>query len=333
MILKSYETNKKNIENYSFFLLYGDNEGLKEELSDIINNCFEGSKFKYEESEIIKNKDKFNNSIRNKSLLENKKIVTISRCSEKISETIYDIIEDNIKDIIIIINCGILEKKSKLRNFFEKSKISIIIPTYKDTSQSLINIATKFFNERKISLSHETINLLINRSNGDRGNLKSELDKISNYIVDKKTISLKEIYTLTNLSENYSASELADSSLSKNKKKTIEILNENNYATEDCFLILRIFLQKIKKIINLLEIKKNERDIDKIISQYKPPIFWKDKPIIKKQMSLWTDKKLYELITKINLLEVNIKMNNSISIILMQNFIYELLEFETNNSA
>tara|TARA_A100001035_G_scaffold131560_1_gene103369 strand:- start:401 stop:1402 length:1002 start_codon:yes stop_codon:yes gene_type:complete len=333
MILKSYETNKKNIENYRFFLLYGDNEGLKEELSDIINNCFEGSKFKYEESEIIKNKDQFNNSIRNKSLFENKKIVTISRCSEKISETIYDIIEDNIKDIIIIINCGILEKKSKLRNFFEKSKISIIIPTYKDTSQSLINIATKFFNERKISLSHETINLLINRSNGDRGNLKSELDKISNYIVGKKTISLKEIYTLTNLSENYSASELADSSLSKNKKKTIEILNENNYATEDCFLILRIFLQKIKKIINLMEIKKNERDIDKIISQYKPPIFWKDKPIIKKQMSLWTDKKLYELITKINILEVNIKMNNSISIILMQNFIYELLEFETNNSA
>ena len=333
MILKSYETNKKNIENYRFFLLYGDNEGLKEELSDIINNCFEGSKFKYEESEIIKNKDQFNNSIRNKSLFENKKIVTISRCSEKISETIYDIIEDNIKDIIIIINCGILEKKSKLRNFFEKSKISIIIPTYKDTSQSLINIATKFFNERKISLSHETINLLINRSNGDRGNLKSELDKISNYIVGKKNISLKEIYTLTNLSENYSASELADSSLSKNKKKTIEILNENNYATEDCFLILRIFLQKIKKIINLMEIKKNERDIDKIISQYKPPIFWKDKPIIKKQMSLWTDKKLYELITKINLLEVNIKMNNSISIILMQNFIYELLEFETNNSA
>ena len=333
MILKSYETNKKNIENYRFFLLYGDNEGLKEELSDIINNCFEGSKFKYEESEIIKNKDQFNNSIRNKSLFESKKIFTINRCSEKISETINDIIEDNIKDIIIIINCGILEKKSKLRNFFEKSKISIIIPTYKDTSQSLINIATKFFNERKISLSHETINLLINRSNGDRGNLKSELDKISNYIVDKKTISLKEIYTLTNLSENYSASELADSSLSKNKKKTIEILNENNYATEDCFLILRIFLQKIKKIINLLEIKKNERDIDKIISQYKPPIFWKDKPIIKKQMSLWTDKKLYELITKINLLEVNIKMNNSISIILMQNFIYELLEFETNNSA
>ena len=333
MILKSYETNKKNIQNYRFFLLYGDNEGLKEELSDIINNCFEGSKFKYEESEIIKNKDQFNNSIRNKSLFESKKIFTINRCSEKISETINDIIEDNIKDIIIIINCGILEKKSKLRNFFEKSKIAIIIPTYKDTSQSLIKIATKFFNEKKISLSHETINLLVNRSNGDRGNLKSELDKISNYIVDKKTISLKEIYTLTNLSENYSASELADSSLSKNKKKTIEILNENNYATEDCFLILRIFLQKIKKIINLMEIKKNERDIDKIISQYKPPIFWKDKPIIKKQMSLWTDKKLYELITKINLLEVNIKMNNSISIILMQNFIYELLEFETNNSA
>ena len=333
MILKSYETNKKNIQNYRFFLLYGENQGLKQELTDIINNCFEGARFKYEEMELLKDKNQFNNDIRNKSLFENKKIVTINRCSEKISEMICGIIQDDVKDIIIIINSGILDKKSKLRNFFEKSKISIIIPTYKDTSQSLFSIATKFFNERKISLSQETINLLINRSKDDRGNLKSELNKISNYLIDKKTISLKEIYTLTNLSENYSAIELADSSLIKNKKKTIEILNENNYATEDCFLILRIFLQKIKKILSLLEILENEKDVDKIINQYKPPIFWKDKPVIKKQMKIWTSNKLHELVTKINLLEVNIKKNNSISIILMQNFIYELLDFETNNLA
>ena len=333
MILKSYETNKKNIQNYRFFLLYGENQGLKQELTDIINNCFEGARFKYEEMELLKDKNQFNNDIRNKSLFENKKIVTINRCSEKISEMIFGIIEDDVKDIIIIINSGILDKKSKLRNFFEKSKISVIIPTYKDTSQSLFSIATKFFNERKISLSQETINLLINRSKDDRGNLKSELNKISNYLIDKKTISLKEIYTLTNLSENYSAIELADSSLIKNKKKTIEILNENNYATEDCFLILRIFLQKIKKILSLLEILENEKDVDKIINQYKPPIFWKDKPVIKKQMKIWTSNKLHELVTKINLLEVNIKKNNSISIILMQNFIYELLDFETNNLA
>ena len=333
MILKSYETNKKNIQNYRFFLLYGENQGLKQELTDIINNCFEGARFKYEEMELLKDKNQFNNDIRNKSLFENKKIVTINRCSEKISEMIFGIIEDDVKDIIIIINSGILDKKSKLRNFFEKSKISVIIPTYKDTSQSLFSIATKFFNERKISLSQETINLLINRSKDDRGNLKSELNKISNYLIDKKTISLKEIYTLTNLSENYSAIELADSSLIKNKKKTIEILNENNYATEDCFLILRIFLQKIKKILSLLEILENDKDVDKIINQYKPPIFWKDKPVIKKQINIWTSNKLHELVTKINLLEVNIKKNNSISIILMQNFIYELLDFETNNLA
>ena len=171
---------------------------------------------------------------------------------KKYQKLFLEICENKIYDLIII-NCGILEKKSKLRNFIEKSKNAIIIPTYKDNSQSLINIAKSFFSEKKISISYETLNLLVNRSNGDRGHLRQELNKISNYLSDKKIISLKEIHALTNLSENYSAAELVDASLSKNIKRTCEILNENNYTQEDIFLILRIFFQKAKKILKFLE--------------------------------------------------------------------------------
>ena len=189
----------------------------------------------------------------------------------------------------------------------------------------MVDIAKIFFAEKKISVSYETLNLLANRSNGDRGNLNNELEKISNYLIDKKTISLKEVYSLTNLSENYTAFELVDASLSKNLKKTQEILNENNYSQEDSFLVLRVFLMKTKKILNLLENMKNQKDIDKVIFEHKPPIFWKDKPVIKKQLQLWTLKAISELIFNLNNIELKIKKNSALSLILMKNFIYEVV--------
>ena len=141
----------------------------------------------------------------------------------------------------------------------------------------------------------------------------------------------QKISTLTNLTENYSAAELVDASLSGNSKKTQEILNENNYSQEDTYFILRVFLQKTKKILNLLENIKNENDIDKVISEHRPPIFWKDKPIIKKQLKMWSYKKIYEVVHKLNEIEIKIKKNNTLSIILMKNFIYEILDQEFSN--
>ena len=325
MILKSFEISKIDVSKFKFFLIYGDNEGLKEELISKIKDNHIGKEIKYEESQIIGNKFNFLSEIKNRSLFDEKKIYFIERCSEKISEIVIEIIENELDDLIII-NCGTLEKKSKLRNLIEKSSNSVIIPTYKDNFQSLINLAKTFFLEKKISISYETLNLLINRCNGDRGYLKKELGKISNYVSDKKVISLKEISALTNLSENYSANELVDASLSKNTKKIQEILDESNYSQEDTFLILRVFLHKAKKILNLTQGINNERDIEKVIAEHKPPIFWKDKPVIKKQLQMWSFESLNELIYKLNNVELEIKKNSTLSLVLMKNFIYEMLD-------
>ncbi len=265
-------------------------------------------------------------------MFEEKKIFLLERCTDKISETVMEICEDVTEDLIII-NCGLLEKKSKLRKNIEDSKKAVIIPTYKDNSQSLINIANTFFNEKKINISHETLNLLVSRCNGDRGFLKLELEKISNYLSDKRIISLKEISTLTNLSENYSASELADASLSKNVKKTCQMLVENNYSNDDIFLILRVFLQKTKKILSLLESLNKEKSIERVISKYKPAIFWKDKPIIEKQLQIWSLEAVKNLIYKINDIETKIKKDNTLGLILMKNFIYEIIRKKTSNSS
>ena len=331
MILKTFELNKNNIDKFKFFLLYGENEGLKEEIINKIKKNQNGKEIKYEEAQILKNKSEFYNEIKNKSLFEEKRIFFLERCTEKISELLIEIFEDASDDLYII-NCSILEKKSKLRNYAEKSSNVVVIPTYKDNSQSLINIARKFFSEKKISISTETLNLLVNRCMGDRGILNKELDKISNYISEKKIISLKEIAVLTNLSENYSASELVDASLTKNYIKVKEILNENIYSQEDTFLILRVFLQKAKKLLSLLEIINSENNVEKAINEYKPPIFWKDKPVLKKQLQLWSFENIINLICELNDIEIKIKKNSSQNLILMKNFIYEILDRKTNNS-
>ena len=324
MIIKTFEINKRKFDKQNFFLVYGENEGLKDEVIQNLKKNLKGSVQNFDETQVVNNKEMFYEKIFNQSLFENEKIIIISRCSEKFYEIIEEVIDKKISDIKIILNASILDKKSKLRNLFEKNKELIIVPTYKDTSLTLVEIAKRFFYNHKISISQETINLLVNRCNGDRGHLKSELDKIFIYIQDKKTINLEEIYKLTNLAENFSINELVDNSLSKNSKKTSEIINESNYKSEDGILILRTFLQKAKRLLNLYEIKDKNTSYDNLINNHRPPIFWKDKPIIKKQLEIWSKIKIEDLIVNINKTEIFLKKNSSISLMLIFNFIYEI---------
>ena len=323
MIIKHFEINKEKFDKHNFFLIYGENEGLKKEIIQTLKKKFPGNIDNFEEGQIFSNNELFYEKIFNRSLFEKEKIIIVNRCSEKIYDVVEKIIDKKISDTKIILNFNILEKRSKIRNLFEKDKELIIVPTYKDTSIGLAEIAKKFFNNYKISISQETINLLVSRCNGDRGHLKTELDKILIYINDKKNINLEEIYKLTNLAENFSINELVDTSLSKNSQKISEILNESNYKLEDGILILRTFLQKAKRLLNLYEGQSGNISFDSLINNYKPPIFWKDKPIIKRQLESWSKSKIKDLILNINKTEIFLKKNNSISLMLIFNFIYE----------
>ena len=323
MIVKSFEISKKKFDKQNFFLIYGENEGLKKEIIQNFKKNFKWDVENYDETQIILNKELFYEKIFNQSLFEKEKIVIVNRCSEKIYEVIENILEKKILDTKIIFNANILEKKSKLRNLFEKEEKLIIIPTYKDTSISLLEIARKFFYNYKISISQEAINLLVSRCNGDRGYLKTEIDKILIYMHGKNNINLEEIYKLTNLSENFSINELVDTSLSKNFQKTSEIINESNYRLEDGIIILRTYLQRAKRLLNIYEKQDNNTSWDSLINDHKPPIFWKDKPIIKKQLENWSKSKIIDLINYINKTEIYLKKNSSNSLLLVFNLIYE----------
>ena len=193
---------------------------------------------------------------------------------------------------------------------------------YKDTQQRIQVLSE---NNAKLEvaaqLQEETINIMIERSRGDRFNLNNEIIKIENFTKNKKKINIDDILKLTNLAENYSVNELVDSCLAKNLKKTINILNENNYSTEDCILIIKTFLIKAKRLNKLQSQREENKNIDQLITSFKPPIFWKDKEIVKEQIKNWTLKKVENLIYKINEIELLIKKNSSNSINILFDFI------------
>ena len=333
MIIKSQEINNINLKKYKFFLLYGKNEGLKKEtILKILKNKDEISS--YDEKEILDNSNIFIESLISKSLFENEKIIIIKRATDKILKVIEKLNEKKIEDLIIIINSDHLEKKSKLRTYFEKSKEYICLAFYPDNEQTLSRLATLFFKERKISISPSNINLIIKKTNGDREMLYNEMNKIAQFSTNGKKISEEIIAKLTNLNEDHNVSELVDNCLAKNKKKIDTILNENNFTNEDCILITRIFLNKSKKILKLSEIYEENKSIDLTISNARPPIFWKDKEITKQQLHQWSSKEIKILIYKLNEIELLIKKNLNNSINLITNFILEITSLKnTNNST
>ena len=330
MILKTFELNKIT-DKATFFLLYGKNEGLKTECINEILKKNDGKILNYDEKQIKDEIENFYENLLSGSLFENSKIIIINRASDKIVEIIQDLINRNISNTKIIINADILEKKSKLRSLFEKKQNLICIPTYPDNNDSLSKLSASFFRKENITISQQNINLIVRKCNGDRNNLKNELDKIKSYLINKKRISSEEILKIINLSENYELSELIDNCLAKNKNKIINILNENNYNTDDCIIILRTFLSKAKRILKLAVQLEQNKDINKTINSARPPIFWKDKEIVKIQLNKWKPSQIKKLINEISNIELEIKNNYNNSIFIITNFIFEQSYTQINN--
>ena len=330
MILKSYETNKINTNIQKFILFYGKNDGAKHEaISKVISNNNKKI-LTYDEKQILDDNELLFNNLLSDSLFDEEKIIVINRASDKIFKIINDLTEKNTTTSIII-NSEILEKKSKLRSLFEKEKKLICVPFYPDNEQTLSKLAYNFLKENKVTISQSNINLIVNKCDGDRGVLKNELNKIVSYSLSNKKLTTEKILKLINLINNYSISELVDSCLVKNQKKTINILNENNINNEDTIIIIKTFINKLKKIIILSTDYQINKNLEKTISNAKPAIFWKDREITKQQIVRWTPEDIKQLIYKLGELELLIKKNINNSINLITDFILDQTLSNTNN--
>ena len=329
MILKNFELDKLENSKNKILLFYGKNEGYKNEsILKLVGTNIEYKIYNYTEKEILNYIDEFYSNIYNKSLFEEKKIIIIKGATDLILNIIKDLNENNIVDTIIL-NSDHLDKKSKLRSFFEKSKSYYSVAFYPDNEQTIIKIIYNFFKKNNIQISNKDISLIANKCNGDRMFLYNELDKIKSYTSGNKKISSGNLSKLINLSEDHDVSEFVDICLAKNKKKALHILNENNFSNEDCIKILRTFLQKSKRLLNLSKDYSQNQNLDLTISTSKPTIFWKDKEIVKQQILNWDINNIKKLIYNLNEYEILIKKSLNNSVNMVTNFIMSL--FSKNN--
>ena len=323
MIFNLKKNNPEQIQSKNILLLYGDNKGKKDEFIETNFKFLKENIQKIDENELLKNENTYIESLLNKSFFEEEKLILINNATDKTLSFIELILEKKITDTKIILISGILETKNKLRKFFEKDESVLCIPFYPDDFRTLNLIASNFLKKIKISISSEALNLIIERAMGSRVNLENELKKIEMYLIDKKKIEISDIYKLTNQSDNYDSGTLVNNILAKNKKKVSLILNENNYQNDDVIIILRTFLAKTKRILNILETHNSRRSLEQTINSFRPPIFWKEKEIVKKQIQNWSKSKIYNLIEEINELELTSKKFPDMSLILLRNFILE----------
>lgn len=339
MIVKSYEIQKKRIDilKYNLFLLYGENIGLKKDIKKKIQFEIKQKNTNIEisslyESDILEDTNNFYNAIYSGSLFGNTKIITLNNATDKTTRLIEDVTQKYPGNVFIIILSEILEKKSKLRNFFEKNEKTLCIPCYLDSARDLEIIIIGEFKKNNINLSKESINLLVEKSNFDRNNLRNEIEKIKAYTLNKKSIDVDEIKNLVNFSGEHKTDNLINECLSGNISQYKKILSELYINTLNQIFLLRMLSNKMRRLLNMKEMENSYNNLDSLLNASKPPIFWKEKPIVKKQLTIWNIKRLEKTIDEINNIELMCKKNPNISKIIFFKFFSEICKKTSNFS-
>jgi DNA polymerase-3 subunit delta len=325
MIFKSYilEQSFQSIKDCKLFLFYGENYGLKKEFKERIKiNTKSYETINLNQDEIIDNKNILINEVVNKSLFNDKKIVFINQANDKILNILEEIIED-IKDDRIFLFSDILDKKSKLRSFFEKSEFNGAVACYKDNDITIRKIISKKLNNYK-GLNSEIINLIIQNTALDRIKVENEINKIISCFTDK-VIDSKKIKMLLNIKTNDDFNYLRDETLKGNKVKTNRLLADTVFELENNIFYLNAINQRLNKINDIISHQNNNSNLESVIANLKPPVFWKDKPIIIEQSKKWNKTKIKEALNKTYNAEIAIKSNSFINKdLIIKNLIIDL---------
>ncbi len=325
MIFKSYllEENIQTINNHKIFLFYGENEGLKKEFKDKIRAHNKNNEIlSFFQEEIVKNKNILLNEILNKSLFQQKKIIFIDNANDKVLEILEESL-NKINDEKIILFSDILDKRSKLRNYLEKNKSCGIAACYQDNEISIKKIISKRL-KSYAGLTNQIVNFIIQNTGLERNKVNNELDKITSYFKDKK-IDINKIDLLLNIRSSEDFNLLKDEALNGNKIKTNRLLADTIFEIENNVFYLNSINQRIKRLNEIENEKKKNSNVETIVNNLKPPVFWKDKGKLIEQSKKWNKNKIQKALKQTYTAEIEIKSNSSIrKDLLIKNLIIDL---------
>ena len=311
MIFKSYlvESNLSLLKDKNIILLYGENNGLKDDIKkSIIEKNKNKEIIRLTQDDILKNNSLLDNEIMNLSLFDNKKIILIDNITDKS----FSLIEKNVgqNNCLICLFSGVLERRSKLRNLFEKEKTLGLIPCYEDNEITLQNYIKNYLKNIK-GLNQEIINFIINNSNKSRDKIKNELDKTAVYFMEKE-INISELRQLLNLDENDNSQRLRDTAILGDKRLLNDLISKTQINEQDNMIYIRGLLNQFIKLAEILEINKTTKNLTKAIESLKPSIFWKDKPMVLGQANKWEINKIKTTINELTDAEILIKSSTDI---------------------
>lgn len=311
MIYKSYIVEKKiNDITQNIILFYGENLGLKNHFKSTIKSFDnERERILFSQDEVLMKKNLLINEICNDSLFEKKKLIIIEDVSDKLFQFIEEIVS-NISDQKILLFSNILDKKSKIRSYFEKSTKTAIIACYDDNEITIKNLIKESLNDYK-NLSPINVNLIAQSVNLDRDKLNNELQKIKAYFRNK-ILNTEELLTLLNLNLNEDFSILKDEALLGNVKKTNELLNTTVIDEDKSLYYINSVNQRMTKLMQIIKNSEKSNFVS-AVNNLKPPIFWKEKPKFIGQLKKWNKSKIIKILNETYKLEKRIKSDNLIS--------------------
>lgn len=313
MIIKSFEleNNINIITKFHLILIYGENIGLKDSLKKrIIKQNSKSEIVNLYQEDFIKNKRVLINEIENISLFVEQKLIFINQANERSLDDIkdFEIKDQNLK---IVFLADTLDKRSKLRSYFEKDKEAVIIPCYNDTDITLRKLIQSELKDFK-NLNSNMINMIITYSNLNRTNVISNLLKIKTYF-ENKIISDEKLDSLLNTDKNELFENIIDATLEGNKTKLNNLLGKFLFANEDSHMYLNMINYRLLKLLEIHKTKANNKEsFDVTINKVKPPIFWKDKPTYLKLLKTWDKSKVLGAVSYLSTIDSSIKKNSNL---------------------
>ena len=330
MIIKSYilEQNIETIFQKKLFLIYGENQGLKDDIKkEVIKNKRKFEVLRMYQDDILKNEELLINEIKNKSLFEENKMILINDATDKILP-LFEKFAKEISNDIIVVFADVLDKKSKLRNFFEKSNEYGVAACYEDNEIQLRKLITSKLKEYK-NVTPTIVNLLIQNADLKRNKINNEIDKIKSSFKEK-VIDETKIDLLLNIRTNDDFNKLKDVALSGDKIKTNRLLADTVFNTENNIYYLNLINYRINLLKQITDLNIENQSIENIVQSLKPPIFWKDKPIVIQQAKIWNKSKIKEAIKETYKTELKLKSNSDINKnVLLKNLIVNLCSTAT----
>ena len=313
MIFKSYilENNLQTIANFKVFLFYGENQGLKKDFKEKLKSTYKKNDLlNFIQSDIIKNKEILLNEVSNKSLFNERKIIFVDQVNDKILDNFEELINQITTEKIFLF-ADILDKKSKLRNLFEKNKTLGVVPCYLDNETSIRKIIVEGLKTNK-GLSNQMINVIVQNTGFDRYKVDNEIKKIISYFGVNGELNLEKIEALLNIRSNDDFGTLRDEAIKGNKINTNKLLSDTVLEQENNIYNLNSINQRFYKLKEIESLKDSNSSIETIISNLRPPIFWKDKPIIIEQLKKWNKDKINKALNETYKTEIMIKSNSAI---------------------